>query len=112
MIQQPIIIKKEILNYLGHLSTQQKEIELSVVKAFAGVDEAWWDGKANSAKMDRRFAQMETGNVKDSTLVELEDWEGTHIKASNSRKWIYDKQHNIGYTFNRSTTQVTLFTVL
>lgn len=65
-------IEKEITDYLGHLSMQQKEVVLSVVKTFAGEEEAWWDNKAYVAEMDRRFAELENGSVKGITLEELE----------------------------------------
>jgi hypothetical protein len=52
-------LDKEITQYLGHLSMQQNEVVLSVVKTFAGGENAWWDDKKYIAEMDRRFAEME-----------------------------------------------------
>lgn len=65
-------LDKEITYYLGHLSTLQKEVVLNVVKTFAGEEEAWWDNKTYMNEMDRRFEEMENGNVKCYTLEELE----------------------------------------
>ncbi len=65
-------LEKEITQYLGYLSTQQKEVVLSVVKTFAGKDEPWWDGKKYVAEMNRRFAEMEIGEAKGYTLEEME----------------------------------------
>ena len=64
-------IEKEITFYLGHLSKQQKEVVLSVVKSFAG-EEAWWDEKVYIKEMDNRIAEMEKGNVKVFSLEQLE----------------------------------------
>ncbi len=65
-------LDKEINTYLNHLSVQQKEVVLSVVKTFAGEEEAWWSDKIYMAEMDRRFAELESGKVKGITLDELE----------------------------------------
>ena len=66
------LLDKEITHYLGHLSTQQKEVVLSVVKTFAGEEELSWNDKTYIAEMDRRFAELETGKVKGYTLEEME----------------------------------------
>ncbi len=65
-------LDKEITASLNHLSVQQKEVVLSVVKTFAGEEEAWWNDKVYMAEMDRRFAELESGKVKGLTLEELE----------------------------------------
>ena len=65
-------LDKEITYYLGHLSAQQKEVVLNVVKTFAGEEEAWWDNKTYMTEMDRRFEEMENGDAKDYTLEEME----------------------------------------
>ena len=64
-------LDKEITHYLGHLSTEQKKVVLSVVKSFAREEEAWLDDKAYIAEMDRRFKELETGKVKGLSLEEL-----------------------------------------
>jgi hypothetical protein len=64
-------LDKEITHYLGHLSTEQKKVVLSVVKSFAREEEAWVDDKAYITEMDRRFKELETGKVKGLTMDEL-----------------------------------------
>ncbi|MEP6952103.1 MAG: hypothetical protein ABI863_22625 [Ginsengibacter sp.] len=54
-------LDKEITHYLGHLSVQQKEVVLSMVKTIAGEEEPWWDAKKYMAEMNKRFADLETG---------------------------------------------------
>ena len=66
------LLDKEITHYLGHLSTQQKEVVLRVVKTFAGEEEPWWNDKTYTAEMGRRFADLESGKVKGYTLEEME----------------------------------------
>jgi hypothetical protein len=51
---------------------QQKQVVLSVVKTFAGGENAWWYDKKYMAEMDRRFAEMENGKIKGYTLEEME----------------------------------------
>lgn len=58
------VVDNEITHYLGHLNTQQKKVVLSVVKSFAGQGESWWEDKNFVAEIDRRFAEMESGNAK------------------------------------------------
>jgi len=65
-------LDKQITHYLGHLSVQQKEVVLSVVKTFAGEEESWWDDKKYTAEMNRRFAEMESGKVNGYTPEEME----------------------------------------
>jgi hypothetical protein len=64
-------LDKEITHYLGHLSTEQKKVVLSVVKSFAREEEAWIDDKAYIDEMDRRFKDLETGKVKGLQLEDL-----------------------------------------
>ena len=64
-------LDKEITHYLGHLSTEQKKVVLSVVKSFAREEEAWIDDKAYIAEMDRRFKEMEAGKVMGLKLDDL-----------------------------------------
>ena len=64
-------LDKEITHYLGHLSTEQKKVVLSVVKSFAREKEAWMDNKAYIAEMDSRFTELETGKVKGLSMDEL-----------------------------------------
>lgn len=65
-------LEKEITQYLGHLSIQQKEVVLSVVKSFAGKEEPWWDDKKYVAEMNRRFVELENGKLKGYSLEEME----------------------------------------
>jgi hypothetical protein len=65
------LLDKEITQYLSRLSTEQKEVVLSVVKTFAR-EEAWWNDKAYIAEMDKRFGELESGKVKGYTLEEME----------------------------------------
>lgn len=65
------VLDKEIIHYLPHLSTQQKEVVLSVVKTFAG-EETWWNEKTFIAEMNRRFTELENGKIKGYTLEEME----------------------------------------
>ncbi len=76
------LLDKEINQYLGQLSVQQKEVILSVVKTFAG-EEAWLSDKMYITEMDKRFAELETGKVKCITLEELEDGARIPIKEGN-----------------------------
>jgi len=64
-------LDQEITHYLGHLSTEQKKVVLSVVKSFAREEEAWADDKAYMAEMDKRFKELETGKVKGLTIDDL-----------------------------------------
>lgn len=64
-------LDKEITHYLGHLSTEQKKVVLSVVKSFAREEEAWVDDKAYIAEMDKRFKELETGKVKGLSIEDL-----------------------------------------
>ncbi len=79
-------LDKAITYYLDHLSTQQKEVVLSVIKTFAGEEQAWWDDKAYMAEMDRRFAEMENGSVKSFTLEEIESGARQAYKNSKHKK--------------------------
>ena len=65
-------LDQQINHYLVHLSTEQKQVVLSVVKTFAGKEEAWWDDEKYTAEMNRRFAEMESCKVKGKTLEEIE----------------------------------------
>lgn len=64
-------LDKEITHYLGHLSTEQKKVVLSVVKSFAREEEAWIDDKAYIAEMDKRYKDLESGRVKGLQLDDL-----------------------------------------
>jgi hypothetical protein len=64
-------LDKEITHYLGHLSTQQKKVVLSVVKSFAREEEAWADDRAYIAEMDKRFKDLESGKVEGLQLNDL-----------------------------------------
>ena len=64
-------LDKEIIYYLGHLSTEQKMVILSVVKLFAREEETLVDDKVYIAEMDRRFTELETSKVKGLTFDEL-----------------------------------------
>lgn len=64
-------LDKEITHYLGHLSTEQKKVVLSVVKSFAREEEAWADDKAYIAEMDKRFKDLESGKVGGLQLNDL-----------------------------------------
>ena len=64
-------LDKEITYYLGHLSTEQKKVVLSVVKSFAREEEAWADDKAYIAEMDKRYKELESGKVTGLQLNDL-----------------------------------------
>lgn len=64
-------LDKEITHYLGHLSTEQKKVVLSVVKSFAREEEAWIDDKAYIEEMDKRFKELESGKIKGLKLDNL-----------------------------------------
>lgn len=76
-------LDKEITHYLGHLSTEQKKVVLSVVKSFAREEEAWADDKAYIADMDNRFKELESGKV---AGLQLEDLATKARLAFKSRK--------------------------
>jgi hypothetical protein len=65
-------LDKEMTQFWGHLSIEQKKVVLSVVKSFAREEEAWIDDKAYWAEMDKRYMELKTGKVKALTLDELE----------------------------------------
>lgn len=65
------LLDKEIVQYLGQLSLQQKEVVLSVVKTFAG-EEFWWEDMVFIKAMDKRFADLESGKVNGISLEQLE----------------------------------------
>jgi hypothetical protein len=52
------------------LDIQQKKAILGIVKTFAK-EQSWWDDKSYLEEMDRRFAELESGNVKGITLEDL-----------------------------------------
>lgn len=79
-------LDKEINSYLNHLSVQQKEVVLSVVKTFAGEEEAWWNDKVYMAEMERRFEELESEKVKGLTLDELEKGVRQAYKTSKRKK--------------------------
>ena len=57
------LLDKEINQYLGQLSREQKEVVLSVVKTFAR-EEAWRNNKIYVNEMNKRFGDMESGKEK------------------------------------------------
>lgn len=79
-------LDRQINLYLGHLSVEQKEVVLSVVKNFVGKEEIWWDDKRYVAEMDRRFAELENGKVKGYTLEEMETGARLAYKKSKRKK--------------------------
>ena len=64
-------LDKVITHYLGHLSTEQKKVVLSVVKSFAREEEAWADDKSYIAEMDKRVKDLESGKVAGLQLHDL-----------------------------------------
>ena len=81
------VVDNEITHYLGHLNTQQKKVVLSVVKSFAGQEESWWEDKNFVAEIDRRFAEMESGNAKLFTLDEAEALARRSYKNKKRKKY-------------------------
>lgn len=67
-----VTLDKQITQYLGYLSTEQKRAVLSVVKTFAHEEESSWKDKAFITLMDKRFEELESGKVKGITLDEME----------------------------------------
>ena len=59
------ILNEEINQYLDHLNTHQKEVVLSVVKAFVHEETEWWDKVEGDAKesIARGMKQAKEGNV-------------------------------------------------
>jgi hypothetical protein len=80
------LLDKEITHYLGHLSTQQKEVVPSVVKTFAGEEEPWWNDKTYIAEQDRRFEELERGKVKGYKLEEMEAGAREAYKSRKQKK--------------------------
>jgi hypothetical protein len=76
-------LDKEITHYLGHLSTEQKKVVLSVVKSFAREEVAWADDKAYIAEMDNRFKDLKSGKV---AGLQLEDLATKARQAFKNRK--------------------------
>jgi hypothetical protein len=77
---KPIV--QEITHYLGQLNTEQQKAVLTVVKTFAK-EESWWKDKSFIAEMDRRFAELENGDVKGNSLDEIE---ASARKSGKTRK--------------------------
>jgi hypothetical protein len=73
----------EITYYLTQLNSEQQKAVLTVVKTFAKEGDNRWSDKDFVTEMDRRFAEIEKGNVKTTILDELE--EGAR-KAHKNRK--------------------------
>lgn len=66
-------LDKEISDYLPRLSSRQKQTVLAVVKTFAEEDEEEiWNDKSFITEMDKRFSEMESGEVKTFSLEEVE----------------------------------------
>ena len=78
-------LTKEINFYLEQLNTEQKQAVLGVVKTFAKEDERW-NEKEYMAEMNRRFTEMETGNVKPLSLNELEAGARKAFKKESAKK--------------------------
>lgn len=62
-------IDKEINQYLGHLSTKQKQAVLTVVKTFAEEENVMMEPPgeytpAFKAELDKRYAEYKSGKVK------------------------------------------------
>jgi hypothetical protein len=72
----------EITQYLGQLNEQQQRAVLGVVKTFAK-EKTWWDNKSYIKAMDKRFVDLESGNVKGISLDELE---ASARQSYNTRK--------------------------
>jgi hypothetical protein len=81
------MVDQEIAQYLTHLSPKQKQAVLGVVKTFAAEKQDWWaDDKQYVTEMNRRFAEMESGEVKGYTLDELEAGARKAHKDKNRKK--------------------------
>ncbi len=79
------MLDKEITQYLGQLSIEQKEVVLSVVKTFAR-EEAWWNNKIYESEMNKRFGDMESGKEKGYTIEEMESGARQAYKIKKQKK--------------------------
>ena len=67
----PTITDKKIISLLPSLSTKQKKVILSVVQTFIEDEEVdIWQDKDFVKEMDRRFAELESGEDKGYTIEE------------------------------------------
>lgn len=64
-------LDKEITQYLGYLSTEQKKLVLGVVKNFTHEEDVWEEDKHFIAEMEKRFKDLESGKEKGITLEEM-----------------------------------------
>ena len=60
-----IKIDQEIVQYLPHLNTQQKQAVLSVVKSFAAEQKDWWDeiSRGQQGAIDKSLSEMKQGKL-------------------------------------------------
>jgi len=72
------IIDREIVQYLPHLSDQQKQAVLGVVKTFAAEQQDWWDeiSKEQREAIDKSLAEMKAGKLtpQDEVLKKHKKW--------------------------------------
>ncbi|MBC7874142.1 MAG: hypothetical protein H7Y01_09115 [Ferruginibacter sp.] len=80
-------IDKEIAGYWPQLSTLQKEAVLGVVKTFAVAKEEYdrWNDKDFIAEMNRRTAELESGNVKGYSWDEVKKRARKSLKAQKTK---------------------------
>ena len=64
-------LAEEIVHYLSRLNVKQQKAVLAVVKSYAKEESKKAD-KSFRAEMERRLAELKSGNVKGLTLEELE----------------------------------------
>jgi len=88
MYMRTATIDKQINTYLVQLKPKEKEVVLGVVKTFVENrhDDDLLEDKAYIAEMDRRFKEMESGNVKLYTLDEAEGLARQSYKARKQKK--------------------------
>lgn len=80
-------IDKEIAGYWPKLSSVQKEAVLGVVKTFAVAKEEYdrWNDKNFIMEMDRRTAELESGNVKSYSWTEVKKRARKSLKTQKAK---------------------------
>lgn len=64
-------LAEEIVHYLARLNVKQQKAVLAVVKSYA-MEESAKNDKSFLAEMEKRLAELESGEIKALTLDELE----------------------------------------
>ncbi len=78
-------LAEEIVHYLTRLNVKQQKAVLAVVKSYA-MEESTKNDKSFLAEMEKRLAELETGEIKALTLDELESGARQSFKNRKRKK--------------------------